>query len=317
MDLVRHHLRGGEHLPSAPKPAFDVHDRLPGRALGVRDPTHAQEKDAERMQAALVHQGARHHLIVGEMARQEPVVRPDIRFRHDTADPVAPSLGIEFGDAVDQLHALSRDGERPFDLQTRKVLSERADQVSRTKRGQSFCTEGPLFHRHQLLPVGGARSSHFLVVEAATNDPFACVELTLSEEARRPLAHGQERSAVHRGVELEAEEPGIALPEEPENTNVVLDDLAGMWKLGVKRDHRVQKPIDGQALGLRVDAEVARQKKVRLARLHRDARGESPAVQIPPILEDVMLRNDAPRRHRLGLRLDARDAVDEHERLVR
>ena len=55
VDLVRNHLRGGEHLPPAPKPAFDVHDRLPGRALGLRDPTHAQEKDAERMQAAFVH----------------------------------------------------------------------------------------------------------------------------------------------------------------------------------------------------------------------------------------------------------------------
>ena len=80
--------------PPAPKPALDVYDRLPGGALGLRDPTHAQEEDAERMQAAFVHQGAWHHLIVGEMARQEPVIGADIRFRYDTADPIAPSYHI-------------------------------------------------------------------------------------------------------------------------------------------------------------------------------------------------------------------------------
>ena len=96
-----------------------------------------------------------------------------------------------------------------------------------------------------------------------------------------------------------------------------MDDLAGMWKLGMKRDHRIEKAIDGQALGFRVDAEVARQKKIRLARLYGDARRESPAIEIPPILENVMLRNDPSGGHRLGLCLDVRDAVDEHEWFVR
>ena len=105
-------------------------------------------------------------------------------------------------------------------------------------------------HRYQVPPVGGATPSPFLLFDAAPDDPSAGVELRLSEEARGPLAHRQEQPAVHCGVELEAEEPGVALPEELENADVVLHDLSGRRELGVEGDHRVEQTIDGHALGL-------------------------------------------------------------------
>ncbi len=88
-------------------------------------------------------------------------------------------------------------------------------------------------------------------------------------------------------------------------------------QLGLESDHRVEQPIDGQALSQRVDPQVTGQHEIRLARLHSDAGWESPTVEIPTIMENVMFGDDAPRRHRLGLRLDAGDPVDEHERFVR
>ena len=84
----------------------------------------------------------------------------------------------------------------------------------------------------------------------------------------------------------------------------------------MKGHHGVQEPVDGQALRLGVDTQVAREEQVGLSRLDGDARGETPAVQIPGALEHIVLRHDPSGAHGLGLCLDLQDAVDEHERLI-
>ena len=250
MDLVGNLHGGGEHLAPAPKPAPDVHDGLPRRAIRFCDPPDAQEKNSERVQAAFIHQCAWHHLVVGEMAGQEPVVGLNVGFRHDTADSVPPSLGIELGHAVDQPHAISRDRQRAGHRQTRENLSERTDQITRTKCPQPFFVKSILPDGYQLTPIFGPDSRQLLFVDGTSDDSLTGIELCLSKKSSRTLAHGQEQPAVHGGVELEAEKPGVALAEEPEYVDVVSDDLPRTRQLGVEGDHGIEKPIDGEPLGL-------------------------------------------------------------------
>ena len=66
----------------------------------------------------------------------------------------------------------------------------------------------------------------------------------------------------------------------------------GPGKAAVERHDGVEQAIDRQALGLEVDAEIAGEEQVGLARLDRDAGGNPPAVEIPGVGTDVVLGDD-------------------------
>ena len=71
----------GNHLP----PAFQLPRRfghgLPGDLFLFADPAHAHQQHPQRMEGTFIHQRAWHHLIVHEMAGQEPVVGVNIGLR--------------------------------------------------------------------------------------------------------------------------------------------------------------------------------------------------------------------------------------------
>ena len=79
---------------------------------------------------------------------------------------------------------------------------------------------------------------------------------------------------------------------------------------------RVEQPIHRQPARLKINAEEARQKQIRLTRLNRDARRDAPAVEIPGVRVNVVLGHDASVRHRARLALDGCDAVHELQRRV-
>ena len=84
----------------------------------------------------------------------------------------------------------------------------------------------------------------------------------------------------------------------------------------MERHRGVEQAIDGQAARPEIDAEIAGQEQVGLARLDGDAGGNAAAVQIPGAGPDVVLGDDAAGGQRARLAFDAQDAVDQHQRLV-
>ena len=139
----------------------------------------------------------------------------DVGFRHDASDAVASALGVEPRDPVDQPHAVSGDRERAGHTEAGELLAERAGQVTTPERLDLSFVVGLLAHGDQLSPVVGPPAGHGPLLHATQDDALAGVELPLGEESRRALPHGHEQAPVDGSVELEAEQPGVALPEEP------------------------------------------------------------------------------------------------------
>ena len=81
------------------------------------------------------------------------------------------------------------------------------------------------------------------------------------------------------------------------DADVVPDHVADDGQPAVERDVRVEQPVDRLAPRQEVDAQVAGEDQVGLARLHRDAGGDPVAVQVPGIRADDVLGDDpaAPR----------------------
>ena len=139
-----------------------------------------------------------------------------------------------------------------------------------------------------------SRESTATVSGRLRDDPFAGCQLLGREEAGAAVSHRQERLASHRRIELEPEQDCHPLAEEPGDPDVVADHLADAGQPAVEGHRRVEQPIHGQPLGLEVDAQIAGEDQVGLARLHRDAGRNPLAVQVPRIRLDHMLRDDPP-----------------------
>ena len=69
--------------------------RFVGEFIVLAHPPHAQKKNTQGMQAAFIHQGAGHNLIVDEMAGKEPVIGMDVRFTGDLTDAVTAARRIQ------------------------------------------------------------------------------------------------------------------------------------------------------------------------------------------------------------------------------
>ena len=92
------------------QPAADFGDRLVDELTGLAHPAHAQQENTQRVQAALVHQSAGHHLIVTEVAGQEPVIGMNVEFPEDRSHTKLASDRIELQHAVNQPHAGAVEG---------------------------------------------------------------------------------------------------------------------------------------------------------------------------------------------------------------
>ena len=107
-NLISGDSRRLNDLTPALEPAGDTWNWLPSNVLLLADPAHTHEINSQRMQTALVHQRAGHDSIINEMAGQEPTVGMDIGLRTDDSPAISPSLRIEIGHTINQLHPAAR-----------------------------------------------------------------------------------------------------------------------------------------------------------------------------------------------------------------
>ena len=121
------YMAGGRGDRSAALEPGSIADyRFVAHAGLVRHPSHALEKDPQGVGTALVHEGAGHDHVIHEMADEEPVVGADVRFGPDQAQAIAPTLGIELNDAVDQAHAAIGQMQRRRQVDVGKPSAETA-----------------------------------------------------------------------------------------------------------------------------------------------------------------------------------------------
>src|SRR5688572_28826688 len=85
------------------------------------------------MQAAFVHQRARHHTIVHEMTSQEPIVRADVRLADDLTQSKPPAARIEPHDAMDEVHPTTWQTGRLFERQADENIAKASSQIPAAK----------------------------------------------------------------------------------------------------------------------------------------------------------------------------------------
>src|SRR5262249_34174976 len=129
-------------------------------------------------------------------------------------------------------------------------------------------------------------------------------KLRRREEAGAAVAHRQEPLTGDRCIKLKAEEDRRSLAEKAGDLDIVADHRAGHGKLAMERDRRIQQPVAGQALGLKVNAQVAAKKQVGLTGLDRNGRGDSPIFQIPSAGLNLVLGDNSPCLERPRCSLD-------------
>ena len=294
LDLVRHLRRRGHHLPTALEPAGNARNRVANDLVRLADPTHPHQEDPEGMQAALEHERAGHHLVIDEVAGHEPGHGVDVRLGADQTQSIPPPFRLDRDHAVDQPHHPPRQDRGLIQVQARKAISKRRDQITQAERLDLLIPQGFALHRHERLPVVGPDAGDRPEVERRLDHPLAGGEGLLGEEASDPVAHGHQRFAIHRRLEPEPEQPGVPLAEEAVDGNVVDDHLARSRQRAIERHHGVEQPIDRQPFGLEVDPEEGREEQVGLSRLDRDARRNYAAIQVPRPRMDVMLGDESP-----------------------
>ena len=250
------------------------------------------------MQAALEHQRARHHAIVNEVAGEEPVVWMNVRLANHNAHAEAPATRIKIRDAMHQLHAAAGQCDRLRQRQSCKRVAKAARQVARAQGLELFARVTFDGAAGEVLPVRRALAGHRFAVERGTHDTLACSQRFIGKETGAAIGHREQRLPVERRFEAEAEQPGIALTEEPVNANVVADHLARSRQAAVEADLGVEQAIHGAAARLKIDAEKTAQEEIRLARFHRDAGRYAPAIEIPGAGAHIVLRHHAAVGHR-------------------
>ena len=198
------------------------------------------QEDAQRVQAALVHERAGHHLVVDEVAGQEPVVGVDVGLGADEAEAEPPAGRVDERRRGPPAAASRRAAQR--------VASAAAPRrPGRTQPTRSPAAQGlDLLARRASIAACGTRSRQSagrlpgsrLPVERRLHDALAGGQRLGGEEAGDAVAHGHQRLAVHRAVEPEAEQLGVALAEELVDVDVVEDRLADARQPAVEASPR-------------------------------------------------------------------------------
>ena len=139
----------------------------------------------------------------------------------------------------------------------------------------------------------------------------------LREKPRTAFGHRQQWFAIDGCEETEIEQPGVALPEEAVNSNVVMNHLARPRQAAMKTDFRIQQAVRREPAGLKIDPQIARQEQVGLPGFDCNASGDAPAIEVPRVAVNIMLGHHAALRHRQRLAFDGKDAINQHQRLIR
>ena len=149
------------------------------------------------------------------------------------------------------------------------------------------------------------------------HNPTPRCQRRLREKSGAAISHGQQRLTVDARFKIKLEQPGVTLPEEMVDANVVADHLARARQAAMKTDLGVEQAVHRTALRLKIDTEKAGQKQIRLPRFNCDAGGNAAAIEIPRAGVNVVLGDDTPLRHRQRLALNLRDAIHQHQWFVR
>ncbi len=314
--LVNRLGRRRQHLAAAFEPAGDARHRLE-RGPRIRDdPAHPQKENAQRVQAALVHQRPRHHLIVDEMAGQEPVIRMNVGLRANEPQAETPAARIEMDDAIDELHLPARNRQRILHVKLGERGAEATGQIAGPQGVNLRCAVRFDGHRHEVFPIVGTNAGPPPTVEFGLHDPLARVQLSSREETGAAIAHRQERFTVHGPLEAEAEQIRAPLAEKMIDGNFVTNHRAGSGQGAMERHHCIQQAIDCQAARLEIDAQIAGEEQVRLPGFDSDAGRNPLRVEIPGPRMNVVLRHHHARRHRARLSRNRHDAIHQHQRLI-
>ena len=272
---------------------------------------------AQSVQAAFEHQRARHDLIVNEVAGQKPVIGVDVGFTAHEAQTKAPACGVKMRDPVHQPHAVSGQGNRICDRQCSKSATKTRSQVTAAQRIELTFRITLDAHGNQLDPVGRTLAGHRLEIKRCAHHAFAGSKLLLREKPGAAFGHRQQRFAIDGGEETEIEQPGVTLPEEAVDSNVVMNHLAWPRQAAMKTDFRIQQAVRRAPAGLKIDPQIARQEQVGLPGFDCNARGDAPAIEVPRVAVNIMLGHHAALRHRQRLAFDGKDSINQHQRLIR
>ena len=216
-----------------------------------------------------------------------------------------------------QLHPSAGNSQRPGQVESGKERAETARQVACTQAVQLGGIVALDRQRRQLPPVVGADAAGRAQVDGRPHDPTVGLQGLAGEESGAAVAHGQQRPAIDRGIEAEAEQVGVTLAEKAFDADIVMDCLARARQSAVKGDHSIQQAVDRQAAGDEVNPHVAGQEQICLPCLDRDAGRNPSAVQVPGVGMDVMFGHDPAAGHGAGLPLQRHDPVHQHQRCVR
>ena len=221
-------------------------------------PPHAQKEDPQCMETTLVHECAGHDHVIAEMASQEPRVGVDVRLGPDDSQPEPSALRIEMKHPIQELHGAAGNGSWIFHGQVRESVTEARREMAVAEGLDRVVVVG-LHQPHprqsrRRTPVVGPHTGLGSEVHLRMNDAFASGELFRVEEPRASFLHAQQGLPVHRGLEVEAKQMGVALSEELVDGDVVANGLAGPGKTSMESNLGVQETVDGGTFGNEVDA---------------------------------------------------------------
>src|SRR6185503_11572527 len=171
----------------------------------------------------------------------------------------APAGWVQVRDAMHQLHPSAGQRDRMRERQIRERLAETAGQVSVAQGVQLRARVASDAYVREILPVRRALAGHRLQVERGPHDALAGGERLAGEESGAAFRHGEQRRAVHRRFEAEAEQPGLALAEESVDADVVADNFARPRQAAVEADPGVEQAVHRTAARLEIDAEETRE----------------------------------------------------------
>ena len=180
LNFVSHQLRRLQHLPAALELAHDARDRLQRHARArLHHPAQPQQMHAQRVQTALIHERARHHAVVHEMAGDEPVVGMNVRLATNQPEAKAPAARLQSFNAMHQSHPPTRQRHVLRQLQPGELFPEARNQIAFAQRVELLRRIRLHRHRHEVFPIRRALAGLRLELERGADDALARRQILL------------------------------------------------------------------------------------------------------------------------------------------
>ena len=312
-DLVAERLGLGRDLAAAAEHEGLAFDRFEAPAVVTDRVAEPGQEEGHRLQAALEHQGAGHAGVVVEVTREEPMIGGDRGAGREIAAIPGAAADLESIDLIEEEHAPSGDSRGPG------VRLGHHPGLAKAVPGPTFGECDDLLGAEGIVrgPGRGRIEAGILDDRLIFGAPDAAVgigQFGVGEEARLALADREAQLAGNVAIVVKEHQTSPALLGVTVEVNVVTQGLADRREPAVVGQRAAEQPIDSLAAVLGVDAEVADEHEVGLARLDHDPRGHAAGVQVPRVRVDVGLGPDRAELERERLGVEAGDAIGEQQR---